>query len=103
MSTLDDSYEKALQATRRERAGVDANISRAMTRAMKSAAAADKLAEKAAIDTFEAFRIMKFGKTPLSPKGQKAMERADKAHDHLGNARAALGDAVYQLEQAVKD
>lgn len=69
--------------------------------ATAAAKKADTAAEVAAMRTYDAFHILKFGKAALSPQGQRALERLDKAHDQLGGARHELGNAHYQLEQVL--
>jgi hypothetical protein len=67
--------------------------------AIREARRADKLAEQAAMRTFEVFRQLKFGQ-PTGPAS--AVACLDKAHDQLGEARFALGDTVHQLEKLLR-
>lgn len=78
------------------------HIRQLMKRAEAAARKSDTLAEQAAMAAHRAYEILRFGKTELSPEGRAVMERLDKAHDKAGDARHALGDVVYQLEQAQK-
>ena len=77
-------------------------IAQLLRAAEANARKADQYAERAAVASFEAFRMLKFGKIPLSEIGEDIQERASKAHDSLGDARAGLGKSVYQLERALK-
>lgn len=72
-------------------------------KAAKEARQADQLAEFAVMRAFEVYRVLKFRKEgTLTPEGQKALERLDRATEALGNARGELGDAVYQIEEILK-
>lgn len=64
--------------------------------AIREARRADQLAENAAIRVFHVFRELKFG-NPVGPA--PAIDRLDKAHDLVGDARSALGETIYQLEK----
>lgn len=70
-----------------------------LKQAIQEARKADQLAEKAAVRTFMVFREMKFGK-PTGP--QVAIDILDRTHDQLGDARAALQDALHQLERLLQ-
>jgi hypothetical protein len=67
--------------------------------AIREARKADQLAEHVAVRTFEVFRSMKFGQ-PSGPPS--AIDRLDKAHDQVGEARFALREAVHQLEKLLQ-
>ena len=71
-------------------------------RAAAAAHKADHYAEQAAMASFEAFRLLQFGRVPLTAEGERAKGATDKAHDRLSDARHALGDAVWQLEEKAK-
>jgi DNA-binding transcriptional LysR family regulator len=64
---------------------------------------ADQLAELAIQRAFAVFQVLKFPKKQeLTPEGQKYLERVERAYDQLGEARHAMNDAAYQLEQLLK-
>jgi hypothetical protein len=67
--------------------------------AIREVRKADKLAEQAAIRTFEVFRELNFGKPEGPPS---AIKRLSVAHDRIGDARFALGDVVHQLEKLLQ-
>ncbi len=73
-----------------------------LRKAAKESRQADQLTEYAVMRAFEVFRVLKFGKLQ-GPGLQKAIDRLDRATEQLGDARAALGDAVYQIEQVLKE
>ncbi len=74
-----------------------------LRKAAKEARQSDQLAEFSVIRAFEVYRVLKFRKEDtLTPEGQKALERLDRATEALGNARGELGDAVYQIEEVLK-
>ena len=69
-------------------------------RAVREARQADQLAEYAIMRAFEVYRVHKFGGQGGS---EKVISRLDRATEELGNARQALGDAVYQMETLLKE
>jgi len=76
---------------------------REIRRSISESRQADQLAEHAVMRAFAVFRAIKFPNRDLSREQAKIVERLDRATDQLGDARAALGDAVYQMEQVLRE
>lgn len=77
-------------------------IAKRVRQALTATKAADRLAEKASMLTYDAFRALNFGGKTLSIQGESMRQRTDRAHSELSDARGELGDAAYQLERALK-
>lgn len=67
-------------------------------RAAREARQADQLAEFAVMRAFEVYRVHKFGHSKTSASDE-VIRRLDRATARLGDAREALGEAVYQFEE----
>ena len=71
-------------------------------RTLKSSLAAisrqDAAIEQSHMRLFGIYRMLKFGKSPLTPEGEKAIERLDAALSELSEARQVLGNAHHQIE-----
>jgi len=80
----------------------ETEIKRKLEKIAHAAKKADKLAEQIAMDSFDVFRVLKFGKKDLTAAGERMMKRVDKVHAASGDARASLGDVVWQVEEALK-
>jgi hypothetical protein len=82
----------------------DFDMKKKLRQARAALAKADKLAEQATMISFDAYWVLKRAdqKGTLTEKGRKALERLDKANDRCGDAREALGDAHYQIEEVLK-
>ena len=76
-------------------------IAKDLERAQKALLEADRFAEIAITASFKAFHALKFGKKNLTRVGQAALDRADKAHEHIGSARGEIANAVYEIEKIV--
>jgi len=74
-----------------------------LRKAIREAREADALAEHAVMRAFEVYRILKFATPNRTAAGDRAMERLDRATEQLGEARAALADAAYQVEQVLEE
>ena len=76
-------------------------------RTLKSSLAAisrqDAAIEQSHMKLFDIYRMLKFGKSPLTPEGEKAIERLDAALSDLADARQLLGNAHYQIEELCKN
>ena len=76
-------------------------------RTLKSSLAAisrqDAAIEQSHMRLFGIYRMLKFGKSPLTPEGEKAIERLDAALSDLADARQLLGNAHYQIEELCKN
>ena len=70
---------------------------------LTSIARQDAAAEQSHMQLFGIYRMLKFGKSPLTPEGEKAIGRLDAALDDLANSRQLLGDAHYQIEEILKN
>jgi len=80
------------------------NMPAELRKAARESRRADELAEHAVMRAFEVFRVLKFSKTlPKTPEVEKAISRLDRATEQLGDARAALGDAVHQVEKVLEE
>ena len=79
------------------------NIKRALKTSLASIARQDASVEQSHMQLFSVYRMLKFGKSPLTTKGEKAIERLDAALGELADARQLLGDAHYQIEELCKN
>lgn len=73
-----------------------------LRKAVREGRQADHLVENAVMRAFEVFRTLKFGKFS-GPGLLKVIDRLDRATEQLGDARTALADAVYQIDQVLKE
>jgi hypothetical protein len=80
------------------------DVSFELRRALRESSRADQLAEHAFMRTFEVYRALKFSKgQALTPEGEAALKRLDRATDALSSTRTELAEAVYQVEQVLKE
>ena len=79
------------------------NIKRALKSSLASIARQDAAVEQDHMRLFSVYRMLKFGKSPLTPEGEKAIERLDAALSDLADARQLLGNAHYQIEELCKN
>lgn len=80
------------------------NMPAELRKAARESRQADQLAEHAVMRAFAVYRALKFNtKIPKTTELEKTLERLDRATEQLGDARASLGDAVYQVEQILKE
>ena len=75
------------------------NIKRDLKSSLASIARQDAAVEQDHMRLFGVYRMLKFGKSPLTPKGEKAIERLDAALSDLADAKQLLGNAHYQIEE----
>jgi methylphosphotriester-DNA--protein-cysteine methyltransferase len=79
------------------------NIRVELRRAYRECLQADQLAEYAHMRLSDVEIALKFSKDQkLTPDGEKALERLERATNALSDVRQNLGDAAYQVEQALK-
>jgi hypothetical protein len=79
------------------------NIKRDLKSSLASIARQDGAVEQDHMRLFGVYRMLKFGKSPLTPEGEKAIERLDAALNDLADARQLLGNAHYQIEELCKN
>lgn len=79
------------------------NIKRDLKSSLASIARQDAAVEQDHMRLFGVYRMLKFGKSPLTPEGEKAIERLDAALSDLADARQLLGNAHYQIEELCKN
>ena len=79
------------------------NIKRDLKSSLASIARQDAAVEQDHMRLFGVYRMLKFGKSPLTPDGKKAIERLDAALSDLADARQLLGNAHYQIEELCKN
>lgn len=79
------------------------NIKRDLKSSLASIARQDAAVEQDHMRLFGVYRMLKFGKSPLTPDGEKAIERLDAALSDLADARQLLGNAHYQIEELCKN
>ena len=79
------------------------NIKRDLKSSLASIARQDATVEQDHMRLFSVYRMLKFGKSPLTPDGEKAIERLDAALSDLADARQLLGNAHYQIEELCKN
>ena len=79
------------------------NIKRDLKSSLASIARQDAAVEQDHMRLFGVYRMLKFGKSPLTPDGKKAIERLDAALSDLADARQLLGNAHYQIEDLCKN
>jgi hypothetical protein len=79
------------------------NIKRTLTSNLAAIARQDAAAEQSHMQLFGIYRMLRFGKSPLTPEGEKAIAGLDAALDNLADARQLLGNAHYQLEKILKN
>jgi hypothetical protein len=79
------------------------NIKRDLKSSLASIARQDAAVEQDHMRLFGVYRMLKFGKSPLTPDGEKAIERLDAALSDLADARQLLGNSHYQIEELCKN
>jgi len=79
------------------------NIKRTLKSNLASISRQDAAVEQSHMQLFSIYRMLKFGKSPLTPEGEKAIGRLDAALSDLSDARQLLGNAHYQLEEILKN
>ena len=79
------------------------NIKRDLKSSLASIARQDAAVEQDHMRLFGVYRMLKFGKSPLTPEGEKAIERLDAALSDLADAKQLLGNAHYQIEELCKN
>ena len=79
------------------------NIKRDLKSSLASIARQDAAVEQDHMRLFGVYRMLKFGKSPLTPDGEKAIERLDAALSDLADAKQLLGNAHYQIEELCKN
>ena len=79
------------------------NIKRDLKSSLASIARQDAAVEQDHMRLFGVYRMLKFGKSPLTPDGEKAIERLDAALSDLADTRQLLGNAHYQIEELCKN
>ena len=79
------------------------NIKRDLKSSLASIARQDAAVEQDHMRLFGVYRMLKFGKSPLTPEGEKAIERLNAALSDLADARQLLGNAHYQIEELCKN
>ena len=79
------------------------NIKRDLKSSLASISRQDAAVEQDHMRLFSVYRMLKFGKSPLTPDGEKAIERLDAALSDLADARQLLGTAHYQIEELCKN
>jgi hypothetical protein len=62
----------------------------------------DAAIEQSHMKLFSIYRMLKFGRSPLTPEGEKAIERLDASLSNLVDARQMLENAHYQIETILK-
>ena len=79
------------------------NIKRDLKSSLASIARQDAAVEQDHMRLFGVYRMLKFGKSPLTPEGEKAIERLDASLSDLADARQLLGNAYFQIEEICKN
>jgi hypothetical protein len=79
------------------------NMPMELHRARREVSQADQLLDRAHARLFEIYRGLKFLRNQkLTPGGEAALGRLDRATDDLANTKEELRDASYQVEQVLK-
>jgi len=78
------------------------DIKRTLKSNLASITRQDAAVEQSHMQLFEIYRMLKFGKSPLTPEGEKAIERIDAALNDLSVARQLLENVNYQIEAVLK-
>ena len=78
------------------------NIKRTLKSNLTAIARQDTAVEQSHMQLFGVYRMLKFGKSPLTPEGEKAIERIDAALNDLSVARQLLENVNYQIEAVLK-
>ena len=78
------------------------DIKRTLKSSLSSIARQDAAIEQSHMHLFGIYRMLKFGKSPLTPDGERAIERIDAALSDLADARQRLGNAHFQIESITK-
>ena len=80
------------------------DIAAELRRARREALQADQLAEFSHMRLSEIYRVLKFTRNQtLTPEGENALKKLDRATDALSNTRGDLGDAVRHIEMVLKE
>jgi hypothetical protein len=79
------------------------DIKRTLKSSLTSIVKQDAAVELDHMRLFSVYRMLKFGKSPLTPERVKAIERLDAALNDLSDARKLLGNAHFQIEELCKD
>jgi hypothetical protein len=78
------------------------NMPAELRRALREVVQADQLLSHAHARLFKIYRGLKFTKgQKLTPQGEEALGRLDRATSDLVNTKDELGDASYQVEQVL--
>jgi len=73
-----------------------------INQAIAEAGRALKAVEKSHMRSFDVYSLLKFGGSPLTAEGKRAVSRLDEALTKLVYARESLVDAEYDLQRVLE-
>jgi len=79
------------------------DIKRTLKANLASITRQDAAVEQSHMQLFSIYRMLKFGKSPLTSEGEKTIEKISAALEDLANSRQLLGNAHYQIEDILKN
>lgn len=79
----------------------EARVAADLERARDACLEADRFAEIAISAAWNAYRELKFSQRELSHAGEKARDRAERAHEYLGQVRGDLSNAIFEIEKVI--